>query len=155
MSEEVTGRLASGNQVRVQKYLLEVTRPSGELVRELAPQDIAEVRREGTAVTLTQFSRDELKLTFASLQDAVAVEAALRDARRATMAPRYELRVKTYSTDREYQEDAPLMGARGWNVIDTAVLYQRMGRALYLILLVLFWAPRPQIVVTYSRPMEL
>lgn len=60
-----------------------------------------------------------------------------------------EVVVKTYTSEREYQNDVGKMVRSGYQIISTSQLQPRSG-CLRLLLIGLIFPPKPKIVVTYK-----
>lgn len=68
----------------------------------------------------------------------------------------FETRVKNYSSPGAFNRDAGKMARDGWSVVSTTERQPRAGclRIVTLGLFTLIFPPKPEIVVTYSRPRQ-
>jgi hypothetical protein len=64
------------------------------------------------------------------------------------MSPK-QIVIKRYKNEREYQSDAQKMARKGYRVTNVVSENQRSG-CMRILLIGLFFPPRPQLIVTYS-----
>jgi hypothetical protein len=65
-----------------------------------------------------------------------------------------ETMIRVYKSNSAYQHDARKLAGQGWRVVSVTERRPRAGiaRIVLLMFLVLIFPPKPQLVVTYSRP---
>lgn len=70
------------------------------------------------------------------------------------MAQPFETMVRVYKSNSDYQHDAKRLAKDGWSVQTTTERKPRAGCARIILLwwLTLLRPPKPELVVTYSRP---
>jgi len=73
-----SGTLASGNLFRVTSYMVEVTKPTGEPIRQIDANAITGLSRDGDAVSIERTGGELTDLRCLSLDDAGRIEALLR-----------------------------------------------------------------------------
>jgi len=75
--EEITGTLASGNRYRVTPASVEITSPTGELLKHSSVRDMIGVTRDGSQVRIGEFGGELFELETASPDDAAQIHQLL------------------------------------------------------------------------------